>query len=86
MKRGLLKNLIQRSFSICSNEKLLVDKLNYLRNVFIKVNDYPPKLVNSMIKIELEKNSYQQEVTTNATSKQVQLVLRYAGKRDNNII
>ena len=26
-----------------------------------------------MIKIELEKNSYQQEVTTSATSKQIQL-------------
>ena len=86
MKRGLLKNLIQRSFPICSNEKLLADELNYLRNVFIKGNDYPPKLVNSMIKIELEKNSDQQEVTTNATSKQIQLVLPYAGKRGNNII
>ena len=40
-----------------------------------------------MMKIELEKNSdQQQEVTTNATSKQVQLVLPYAGKRGNNII
>ena len=40
-----------------------------------------------MIKIELEKNSSdQQEVTTNATSKQIQLVLPYAGKRGNNII
>ena len=85
-KWGSLKNLIQRSISICSNEKLREDELNYLRNVFIKVNDYPPKLVNSMIKIELEKNSDQQEVTTNATSKQIQLVLPYAGKRGNNII
>ena len=75
MKQGSLKNLIQRSISICSNEKLREDELNYLRNVFIKV------------KIELEKNSSdQQEVTTNATSKQIQLVLPYAGKRGNNII
>ena len=35
-KRGSLKNLIQRSISICSNEKLLEDELNYLRNVFTK--------------------------------------------------
>ena len=76
-KRGSLKNLIQRSISICfSEDELLEDELNYLRNVFIKVNDYPLKLVNSIIKIELEKNSSdQQEVTTNATSKQMQLVL-----------
>ena len=55
--------------------------------MFIKVKDYLPNLVNSIIKIELEKNSSdQQEVTTNATSKQIQLVLPYAGKRGNNII
>ena len=55
--------------------------------MFIKVNDYPPKLVNSMIKIEPEKNSSdQQEVTTNAKSKQKQLVLPYPGKYGNNII
>ena len=52
----------------------------------MKVKDYPPKLVNSIIKIELGKNSSnQQEVTTNAISKQIQLVLPYAGKRGNNI-
>ena len=74
-KQGSLKNLIQRSISICSNEKLREDELNYLRNVFIKV------------KIELEKNSSdQQEVTTNATNKQIQLVLPYASKRGDNII
>ena len=56
-------------------------------NVFIKVNNYPPKLVNSMIKIELEENSSdQQEVTTYARSKQIQIVLLYAGKSGNNII
>ena len=55
--------------------------------MFTKVNNYLLKLVNSIIKIELEKNSSdQQEVTTNATSKQIQLVLPYAGKPGNNII
>ena len=40
-----------------------------------------------MIKIELEKNSSdQQEVTTNATSKQIHSFLPYAGKPGNNII
>ena len=32
-KWGSLKNLIQRSILICSNEKLLEDELNYLRKV-----------------------------------------------------
>ena len=61
-KQGTLKNLIQRSISICSDEKLLEDELNYLRNMLS--ND-----CNSIIKIELEKNSSdQQEVTTDAAS------------------
>ena len=86
-KRGALKNLIQRSILICSNGQLLEDGLNYLGNVFIKVNDCPPKLVNSIIKIELEKDSSdQQEVTSNAASKLIQLVLPYAGKRGSDII
>ena len=78
-KRVSLKNLIQKSILICSNEKLIEDKLNYLRNVNLNVNDYLSKLVNSVIKIELEKNSSDQhEVTINATNKQIQLVLPYA--------
>ena len=45
----------------------------------LHVNDYLSKLVNSVIKIELEKNSSDQhEVTINATNKQIQLVLPYA--------
>ena len=86
-KRGTFKNLIQRSILICSNEKLLEDELTSLRSVFIKVNDHPSKLVNSIIKTEPEKNSSdQQEDTTNAASKQIRLVLPYAFKRDNDII
>ena len=86
-KRGALKNLIQRSILICSNGELLEDGLNYLGNVFIKVNDYPPKLINSIIKIELEKDSSdQQKVTSNAASKQIQLVLPYADKCGSDII
>ena len=54
--------------------------------MFIKVNNYLPKLSNSIIKIELEKTSGDLQVPTNATSKQMQLVLPYAGKRGNNII
>ena len=48
-KWASLKYLIQRSISFRSNEKLLEDELNYLRNVFIKVNNYPSKLVNGII-------------------------------------
>ena len=33
-KRGSLMDLIQRSMSVCSKEKLIEDELNYLRNVY----------------------------------------------------
>ena len=73
--------------SICRNDKLLEDELNYVRNVFIKRNDYPPKLLNSIKKIPPEKNiSDQQEFTTNAVSKQIQLVPPYAGKHGNDTL
>ena len=42
LKQGSLKNLIQRSISICSNENSREDELNCFRNVLIKVNNYPP--------------------------------------------
>ena len=38
-KKGTLKNLTQRSISICSNQKLLKDELNYLRDNFFETND-----------------------------------------------
>ena len=86
-KRGTLKNLISRSISISSNDKLPEDEFNYVRNMFIKIKDYPPKLVNSIIKVKLEKNSRnQQEVTSNAVSKQIQIVLLYPCKNGNGII
>ena len=56
-KWGTLQNLVQRSISTCSSDKLLEDELIFFRNVFIKINDCPPKLVNSIIKKELEKNN-----------------------------
>ena len=88
-KQETLENLIQRLISIFSDYKLLEDELNYLRNVFIKINAYPPKLVNNIIKIELEKknSSDEEEVTTNAASKLIELVLvvPYTDKRGNDI-
>ena len=55
--------------------------------MFIKIKDYPPKLVNSIIKVKLEKNNRnQQEVTSNAVNKQIQIVLLYPCKNSNDII
>ena len=44
--------------------KVLKDKLNYLRDDFIETNDYPQHLVNTMIKLEIEKSNNDQQVKT----------------------
>ena len=49
--KGTLRNLIQRLILICSNQKLLKDKLDYPRDVFIETNVYPPYLANSIINL-----------------------------------
>ena len=47
----------QRSTSICMNQKLVKDELNYLRDVSINGNNYPPHLVQNIIKHESGKQA-----------------------------
>ena len=88
-KIGTLRSLIKRSVIICSNQKLLEKELNYLRNVFCRINNYPLKLVNDVIKKESEKtnnvNNYENEhIEENKDT--IQILLPYAGTQGNNLI
>ena len=67
-KIGTLKYLIQRSI-ICSDQHPLPKELNYLRKLFIEINDYPSKTVENIIKNELEKEKFNitNEPQTNTT-------------------
>ena len=42
-KIGILKNLVKRSILICSDYLLSQKELDYLRKVFVKINDYLSK-------------------------------------------
>ena len=54
-KIGTLKNLVKRSIIICSDQHLLQKELDYLRKVFVEINDYPSKTVENIIKNETRK-------------------------------
>lgn len=64
-------NFKESQREVISNQKLVTDKLNYLRCVFIETNGYPP-LVNSIVKLELEKsNNARQKTTINTENAQI---------------
>lgn len=44
-KRGTLKTLIRRAYTICSNDKLLKEELIHLEKCFAEVNGYPKWLL-----------------------------------------
>ena len=56
-KIGTLKNPVKGSILICSDQHLLQKRAGYLRKVFIKINDYPSKTVENIIKNELQKEN-----------------------------
>ena len=67
-----------------SQRELVTDKLNYLRCVFIETNGYPP-LVNSIVKLELEKsNNARQKTTINTENAQIQLNNNNNNNNNNN--
>ena len=44
-----LKNLVKRSINICSHQHLLWKELDYLRKVFVEINDCSSKAVENII-------------------------------------
>lgn len=64
-KIGTLKNLIQRSILICSNEILLEKEINRLRTVFTKINDYSTRVVNNVTNDDLQKLNIGNNKTNN---------------------
>lgn len=64
-KIGTLRNLIQRSILICSNEILLEKETNRLRTVFTKINDYSTRVVNNVTNDDLQKLNIGNNKTNN---------------------
>ena len=84
-KIGTIKNLGKRSNFICSDQYLLQKELDYLKKVFVEINDYPSKTTEKIIQNELRKenvtNEPQTDTTDNSETK-LQLLLPFSGKQD----
>ena len=85
-KISTLKNLVKGSIIICSDQHLLQKELDYLRKVFVEINDYPSKTVENILKNELEEeninitNELQTNTNDNSETK-LQLFLPFSGKQ-----
>ena len=97
-KIGTFSNLIKRATLICSQKEDLMNEIDYLKNVFVNINHYPPKTIDYIIKKEILE--YTQSPTSNTTTlsstnnkniennetNSITLTLPYKGKEGENII
>ena len=79
-KIGTLKNLVKRSIIICSDQHLLQEELDYLRKVFVEINDYLSNTVESIIENINITNESQTSTTDNSETK-LQLFLPFSVKQ-----
>ena len=85
-KIDTLKNLVKRSIIICSDQDLFQKEVDYLRKVFVKINDYLTITLKNIIENELQKenvnttNNSQTNTTDNNETK-LKLFLPFSGKQ-----
>ena len=60
-KIGTLKGLLRRAFLISSDENRLKNEIDHLKHVFIKINQYPKKVVENTLKLVKEKVTKEKE-------------------------
>ena len=48
-KIGTLKGLIRRAYVVCSTEEFKNKEISFLKNVFVKINGFPSKIVNKAV-------------------------------------
>ena len=99
-KIGTLKGLLRRAYKICSEKEWADKEVNYLKQVFINVNQYPKKVVDDTarrVKESLESAQEQQNDEINLSTpppplgeatEHVRLctVLPYQGKTGESVI
>ena len=93
-KIGTLHGLIQRAFTICSEDEEIEKEIDYLQKIFQEVNGYPKKVVENTIRKVRNKNR-QQESSSDApeeddgTEEEIvrpHMSLPYGGNKGNTII
>ena len=94
-KRGTLKVLINRAYTLCSTDYHLKEELRYLEKVFVERNNYPRWLVKQMMKKVLDEQTNRNvpNVTINLPNedshrsiKTPLISLPYKGKQGENVI
>ena len=96
-KRGTLKTLTRRAYSICSTEELLYSELQQIRHSFLTINGYPHNIITQIF--ESVKNNHKPNTTpqpstplittddqTNNYNTKHLIILPYKGKSGENII
>ena len=48
-KKGILKTLIRRAYTICFNDNLLEEKLHYIETHFTEIHGYPKWLLKQTV-------------------------------------
>ena len=77
-KRGLLRTLLHRSFSICSDFKTFHFEIDHLKTVLIK-NNYPLNFIDSCIKSFCNKLDTRKVVVPNVSKRNVFVKLPFLG-------
>ena len=98
-KIGTLKGLLRRAYKICSEKEWTDKEVDYLKRVFIDINQYPKKVVDATarkVKESFEAQNQQNEEITVATPPpprgqatelfQLCTVLPYQGKTGESVI
>ena len=80
--------LVKRAYSLCSNQNLLNDELNFLQQILCKFNKYPISFVKRIIERERGKTHPPQQENHNKTdeTRTLQLYLPYGGKAGENMV
>ena len=52
-KKGTLRTLLRRAYTVCSNDYLLQEELNYIKKCFTEINGYPKWLLKKTITTRL---------------------------------
>ena len=63
-KKGTLKTLVQRAYTVCSTDQYLQNELDHLKNVFHMKNGYPKWVINQVldqVKAEQQENALPNE-------------------------
>ena len=80
-KINLIKNLLNRAWKICSNERLFLSDWEIIKKTLVK-NKYPEKLLVAMCKnfVQKMKSSDENESVSTVAKKEVKLYLPFHGK------